>query len=280
MSTKPLKILAAALGETLFPSRCSACGRLFHPETQSDPPLQPKAAPEPGCGVSAELFAEVMSPFLCRDCLGFFSPVQSPKCSVCGVMFPSRQGQDRICGRCLEKKHHFSRIRSAGQHKGALMTGIHALKYKAKLQLARPLGCLLFYGLINSSSLDLPDVVVPVPLHPSRARKRGFNQAAVLLRHWPGLFRACGLQPPEIAGDGTVVKRVKKTPPQTGLDRAARKTNIRHAFACRRSSFLADKNVLLIDDVCTTGSTADECAGVLQKAGAAKINVLTLARAA
>ncbi len=275
-----MKTLAAALGETLFPRRCSACGRLFPPETEGDPAPLPESEEAPGCGVSAELFAEIMAPYLCRQCREAFHPVESPKCLRCGVMFPSRQGQDRICGRCLEEKQHFSRIRSVGQHKGALMTSIHALKYKAKLQLARPLGCLLFCGLMNSASLERPDVVMPVPLHPSRARKRGFNQAALLLRHWPALFRARGLQPPKIAGDGRTVKRVRKTPAQTGLDRAARTTNIRRAFACGPSACLAGKTVLLIDDVCTTGATANECARALRSGGAEKVEVLTLARAA
>jgi len=271
---KPLPRLSAALRDALFPNKCSACGRFFHP-----PPL-PATQPSHALPVSVELFEKLMPAFLCRSCIRQFYPITSPKCKICGEMFPSRAGGgDHTCGACLKQKPHFNRVRSAGEYDGAFRTLIHALKYKGKIQLARPLSRLLFHAFISYRELEAAELIVPTPLHPSRERQRGFNQAALLLRQWPPLFRQYGGAAPDIAHDRHILKRVRKTPAQTGLNQRQRMTNIRQAFALQRPAAVEGKNILLIDDVCTTGATVDECARVLKKGGANSVNVLTLARA-
>ncbi|RJX30437.1 MAG: ComF family protein, partial [Desulfarculus sp.] len=117
------------------------------------------------------------------------------------------------------------------------------------------------------------ELIAPVPLHPRRLMLRGFNQAAVLAR---GLAREGG---PRLAPD--LLRRLRHTRPQVGLDPAARRTNVAGAFGLGRNwaGRLAGAAVLLIDDVFTTGATAAECARVLKDAGAARVNVLTLVRA-
>lgn len=271
---KPLVRVSSAFREALFPSKCSACGRFFHPEafetTQTGTSFH----------VSAELFEKIMAPVLCSDCRTEFCPIESPKCLQCGEMFKSRRGGDHICGECLAQKKHFNCIRSAGEYDGTLMTVIHAFKYNRKIQLARPLGRLLFHAFVSYTELSMPDVILPVPLHPSRLRKRGFNQAALIISQWSALFRQASYLCPEIAYDGKVLRRIKKTPAQTGLDRKHRRLNIRKAFALNPKSRIEGKTILLVDDVCTTGATVNECAGILKNGGADRVNVLTLARAA
>ena len=111
------------------------------------------------------------------------------------------------------------------------------------------------------------DFLVPVPLHPKRLRRRGFNQARLLLRVWP-----------QTPTDGLLV-RVRHTQTQTGLNRRQRRRNIRGAFEVTDGDVVAGGRVLLVDDVFTTGATVNECARILRTAGACRVDVLTLARA-
>ncbi len=221
-----------------------------------------------------------MTPFLCSSCRTQFYPIESPKCIRCGEMFKSRTGSDHICEKCLTQKTHFDCIRSAGQYDGSLMALIHRFKYKRKMQLARPLGRLLFHAFVSYSELPVPDVIVPVPLHPSQIKKRGFNQASLILNQWAAFFPESGCPCPDIAYDGKILKRIKNTHSQTSLSREQRRLNIREAFSLNPDSRVQGKTVLIIDDVCTTGSTVNECAAILKNGGADCVNVLTLARAA
>ena len=116
------------------------------------------------------------------------------------------------------------------------------------------------------------DLILPVPLHPKRFRQRGFNQAYRLLSNWKHEYSALA------ATTGLLVK-LRATAPQTGLGKVQRRRNIRNAFGVRQPEAIRSRRVLLIDDVYTTGATADECARVLLKCGAARVDVLTLARA-
>jgi ComF family protein len=154
---------------------------------------------------------------------------------------------------------------------GGLLRAIHDFKYRRQPGLGRGLGRLITDN--NYAGIDPEgfDVVIPVPLHVRRLRERGFNQSLLLART---VATACG-----IPVDFLSLRRVRDTPPQTLMGRKERQANIRGAFAVARRDRLRDRKVLLIDDVYTTGSTLAECARALLDGGAARVGVLTLARA-
>jgi len=158
---------------------------------------------------------------------------------------------------------------------------IHALKYRGKVQLARPLGSLLYAAFARYWDNGEIQTVIPVPLHRKRLRARGFNQAYLLVRDWAG-----GSLPvlthdpaPPLTVDRESLVREQMTDPQTGSGRQQRLDNVRHAFAVRDGYNIRGKRILLIDDVQTTGATADACARVLLEGGAENVDVLTVARA-
>jgi ComF family protein len=119
-------------------------------------------------------------------------------------------------------------------------------------------------------ALSPPDLIVPVPLHPERLRQRGFNQAQLLA----GIFFPERRQKLHLS----LIQRLRATPPQTGLTGEMRRRNMKGAFGVTAPEQVAGRTVLLIDDVLTTGATVEECARVLQRAGAGDVQVLTLAR--
>jgi ComF family protein len=198
------------------------------------------------------------------------------------MMFRERVSQDHLCGECLTEGKHVDFARSFGVYEKSLMHVIKAYKYKGKTQLAKPLGRLLFhlYGKCYGSGPDEkppPDVIMPVPLHRKRLRERGFNQAYLILKEWPRLFQSVHPDSCPIIIKGGVVRK-KRTRPQAGLDRLRRKANIKGAFTLSRSFDVNGKRVLLVDDVYTTGATAEECARVLLKGGAWSVDILTVSR--
>jgi ComF family protein len=162
--------------------------------------------------------------------------------------------------------------RSAGEYDGALRHIVHAFKYDKRRTLAAPLAAMMKSA--GSALLEAAECVVPVPLHPWRQFSRGFNQAADL---------AAMLGPPVVHA----LWRQRSTRSQTGLAAAARRRNVQDAFRLsplltkqRIASRICDRNVVLVDDVKTTGATLDACARVLKSAGAREVRVLTVARAA
>jgi ComF family protein len=151
---------------------------------------------------------------------------------------------------------------------GVLRTAIHALKYRNAQHLADPLGEMM--GDYWRAHHIPADVIVPVPLHPSRERARGYNQSALLARR---LGEITGLPIKE-----NLLARIRATAPQVELGAEARRENVRGAFHCAPAS-AAGLHVLLVDDVCTTGSTLEACSQALRAGGASSVWALTLARA-
>jgi len=141
--------------------------------------------------------------------------------------------------------------------------------------LARPLAALMLAAFHRFWQPGEIDAVVAVPLHRRRLYSRGFNQAALLARQWD--LRMCGGRRPGPLLEGALVRR-RSTAAQTGLGRRQRLMNLRGAFALGRQADVAGKNLLLVDDVLTTGATAEACSRVLRAGGAARVDVLTLAR--
>ncbi len=170
--------------------------------------------------------------------------------------------------------------RAVGLYDKACMDVIHALKYKGRERLARPLSLLLLAALHRFWPVESIDLVVPVPLHIRKLRQRGFNQSFLLVKPWPAIAEEMPAGTPSPPVDDHILCRQRWTEPQTGLRRRDRMINIRDAFGVRYPQRVRGKKVLLVDDVFTTGSTVEECARVLLKAGASRVDVLTLARAA
>jgi ComF family protein len=279
--------VTGAMKEAFFPTRCLVCGSFFRNSRQENRSLKTflqilsnweqgffglegffqktdltKEHVEECLGMDAKVFVALMSPFICANCSDTYMAVESPICSTCGVVFESREGEDHDCGECLNAPKRFRMARSAGVYDKVLMAAIHCLKYKEKIQLARPLGVLLFMAFCRYWNKGNINLIVPIPLHKRKFRSRGFNGVLPVI---------------PVAGD--ILVRKRWTEPQTGLGRKERLQNIKNAFGVSDSSKVKGKKILLVDDVYTTGATANECAKVLLRAGAARVDVLTLARA-
>jgi ComF family protein len=259
MLSRVLKRLVQSMGDALFPANCLGCGQLFHHDAGKPSKSHPKG------------FSCAMAAYFCGHCRGQWTAVTSPLCCRCGLVFKSREGEDHLCGRCLERPGTFTRARAAGIYDNALKTAIHALKFKDQVSLAGPLGALLFDTYRDYWTAGDIDVVAPVPLHRQRFRQRGFNQAYLLVRRWA------------LPGETVVIRdllvRTRATAPQTGLDRQQRRINIKNAFSVSRRNQSAGRRVLLVDDVLTTGATVGACSDALIRDGAKRVDVLTLARA-
>jgi ComF family protein len=262
-----------AIYNTFWPPRCQACGRsiarMDAAGAGSGEPQTDCGRPEPGT-----IFKQV----LCPACTTTFVAVKSPVCTCCGKMFMSREGPDHLCGRCGRQAWHFRMARSAGVFDHCLATLVHRFKYSGQTGLAQPLGMLMLAVLQDNWNRADIDWVVPVPLHRKRLRERGFNQSGLLTRSWASPLNTCpatGLDLP-LAPD--LLERTRPTASQTGLGRKARAVNLKNAFRVPPGKVVADLRLLVVDDVFTTGATVNECARVLMKAGAKRVDVLTLAR--
>lgn len=193
-------------------------------------------------------------------------------------MFKSREGENHVCGDCLTSPKMFRKARAAGIYDLAFKSVIHRFKYSGKTQLARPLGTLLFNAFAESWDKNSIDIILPVPLHIKRLRKRGFNQAYLLVKDWTKTADDLNNKQPCIDIDRDVLVRSRWTRPQTGLDRKKRIANIKNAFYVTNTSKVRGKKILIVDDVYTTGTTVNECAKTLMDGGAVHVDVLTLAR--
>ena len=211
---------------------------------------------------------------LCARCAGEAKPIEPPFCQVCSQSFVGEIPAEVsfTCAECRRTRHAFTCAVSAWRHDGVVRDLVARFKYQHQHYLRRPLGEWLAATLADDPRLrDGPPVtaLVPVPLHPRRRRERGFNQAESLCRV---LGRRSGLPV------WNALRRTRFTEPQARLARNERLENLRGAFVPARRRPVAGAHLLLVDDVFTTGSTVDECARVLRRAGAASVRVLTVAR--
>ena len=218
----------------------------------------------PACAACNELLEHPTSGPVCARCWQAILPLTPPLCDRCGDPLPTWRSSDDRCRRCRRMRRSIDRARAVGEYDGALRAILHALKYDGRRSLARPLGAMMRQR--GADVLAGAACVVPVPLHPSRRRHRGFNQAADLARR---------LDRPVVHA----LRRVRATPTQTGLPAAQRHRNMRDAFALTRAGrAVLGSIVVLVDDVSTTGATLDACARVLKEGGAVEVRALTAAR--
>lgn len=212
--------------------------------------------------------------WLCATCSSQIETIQSPVCPRCGLPTESAQAvhsSTTACERCEREPLQLDGLRGYAFHGGPLREAIHQFKYNDLRALASPLGRLMGEGWAALAPRELAiDAIVPVPLHPTRQRKRGYNQAALL-----ALEVGARLERPVIQD---VLVRTKATAPQVDLGAQERLANVRDAFRCNGAG-LSGKQVMLIDDVCTTGSTLESACAALREAGASSVWAYTLARA-
>lgn len=208
----------------------------------------------------------------CAACFKAANFVSAPFCSCCGVPLPyAEAGVGRLkCAPCIEAAPAFTQARAALRYDETAKRMILTLKYADQTEAVNGLAELMRRP--GEPLLQAANILVPVPLHPSRLRARRYNQAALLAIQLARLTgRPLGLD--------TLV-RSRATAPLEGLDRAARRAELEGSIAVRPEAQVRDKRVLLIDDVMTSGATAHECARVLLAAGARRVDVLTAARVA
>jgi len=198
--------------------------------------------------------------WVCADCSATLAPIDEPACPHCGAA-----RRDRCV--CAELPEAVVGIRSAMPFDGWVQTAIHSLKYEGERARARHLGNLLVPLLDGASDVD---AIVPVPLHPHRLRRLGFNQAALLGGRLKETLDVAALV--EIGRRGSIT-------PQVGLGIEERRANVEDAFFVPDATRFAGRAVVLVDDVITTTATIAACARVIADAGAMSILCLSVARA-
>lgn len=213
----------------------------------------------PSCGNETDNFRT--APF-CSSCWSGIKKYTGPSCRICATPFNSEDAN--ICSECMKQPPYFSKAMSFGLYDGILESALHCFKFQRIKRLHRPLGDLL----LNVDFAGI-EAVMPVPLTIKGLRERGFNQSLLLAK-----VVSYRRKTPLIM-DGLIKKT--ETVPQIGLTRKERRLNLKNAFGTTRT--FPGMKLLLVDDVMTTGSTVNECAKELLRAGADEITVLTLARA-
>ena len=215
---------------------------------------------------------------MCDTCLEALRPLVGMLCSVCGEALLSPAFMDRDeprCGLCQRVHPPFERAVAYGSYDGGLRDLIHLLKYQQVRPAAAVLGRMLA-DTITGLDATLPAgviTVVPVPLHERKRAQRGFNQSELIAR---AALKQLG--PERFQISISTLARRRETESQIGLTRHQRRENLRGAFAVADPDRIVKANVLLVDDVFTTGTTASECASVLRRAGANRVWIATVAR--
>jgi ComF family protein len=222
----------------VLPPRCSGCGAII-----SDPHS------------------------FCPACWGSLSMLGDPCCARCGLPFDYFAGEEVECGRCLADPPHFDRLRAAVAYGNVARQVALKLKYSGRPGVAVTLGRLMARHLPSSES---GYILVPVPLHRWRIWRRGYNQSALIAS---SLARGSGLRV-----DLDLLRRIKPTPVLRGLGRRERALAVRGAFAVRDKASVEGRSFILVDDIFTSGATANACAGVMKRAGAERVEILCWAR--
>ena len=304
--------------DLIFPPKCAQCGKRLvaepgrgfdvSTEVRFDVPSiahlrrhslhhienQDKAPFHASCRMQSPHLMQILSSFYCTNCVAsletgaevFNGPIIDAENEV--YASSDEQGVYDRQMRCLTRSG-VRYLTAAAPYEGLLKESIHLLKYRGKIALAKPLGWILFatflerypkveQGVCQDGSHGI-DVIAPIPLYRWRMFKRGFNQAYLLIREFTSLWQTLfGSKAPWFM-ESRLLRRSKNTKTQTGFTREERLKNMQNAFRVTDGSKVNGKNILLVDDVHTTGATTNEAAKVLYDAGAASVDVLVLAKA-
>jgi competence protein ComFC len=219
------------------------------------------------CGAARATPAEGYVCSGCRAAVRFIAP---PFCERCGRPFEGDITTRFECANCREMDWHFHSARSAAVARDPVLAVIHRYKYHRALWFEPFLAELLIRAAGPTLVEQRPDLIVPVPLHPTKRREREFNQAERLANRLGAAT--------QLPVNRKLLRRVRPTRTQTQLSRQERLVNVRNAFALRKGQRLNGERVVLVDDVFTTGATTSACAKVLAAAGAGEVCVWTVAR--
>jgi len=208
--------------------------------------------------------------YICQPCRAKIKRNIPPFCLACGRHLEKQSLNKSICPGCLRKKLHFDRAFSPCLYEGVVKELIHEFKYNGKDYLGKPLSEIMIEFIREYDlPIDYLDLIIPMPLHKTRLREREFNQAEILSRHIASEFKV------NLALE--TLRRYRPTKTQTGLPINDRFSNVRDSFSVSKNCNLQDKNVLLVDDVLTTGATSSEAAITLKNTGVNIVFILTLA---
>jgi competence protein ComFC len=241
--TGVIKVVAKNIVNLVYPLRCAACSISMDPLNE--------------LGV-------------CESCIGGIRPNPKPHCASCGRPL-QKVLRGKICSECRQKKFSFARAYSACLYEGPLKEIIHVLKYKSRVSLSVLLSDIMI-SFVKENDMILRDIelITFVPIDGRRLRQRSFNQSGIFALN---LSKKYGMPLSEI------LEKSRSTKPQNELSRDERLVNLTGAFRIRKGEgAIAGLNILLVDDVMTTGATLDECSKTLLNAGAASVRCLTLAR--
>jgi ComF family protein len=207
---------------------------------------------------------------VCAECWARLSFIAPPYCPRLGIPFVYDPGPDMLSMEAIANPPAYVRARAAVRYDDVARTLVHALKYQDRTDLAPAMG--RWMARAGRELLDDADVLIPVPLHWRRAWRRRFNQSGALARV---IEQQSGVK---LAAEA--LRRIRPTEQQIGLSRTQRASNVQGAFkvAPDRQALIAGRRVVLIDDVLTSGATADACARALLRAKAASVDVLVFAR--
>jgi ComF family protein len=236
------------------------------------------------CRLCGQALTNISRLPVCETCLHGIVPLTGSYCTVCGEqVFAFNQGDagkgdsPAICGMCQRAAPPFVRAVAFGSYDGNLRGLLHLLKYEQVKPAADILGKALAQTILKVRPMfaDTLPLVVPVPLHGGKRRQRGFNQTELIAR---AALKHLSTQGLRLEMSRRLLKRQRASSSQTGLTRHQRRANVRGAFAVRNRRAIAGRDILVVDDVFTTGTTVSECARLLARAGARRVFVATVAR--
>lgn len=232
------KKLINLLKDTLYPCRCPSCRRIVYNEA------------------------------FCDNCWKKLVFIEKPICSICGEPLDIKTNQSILCGHCLNKKHYFNKAVSVFIYNRTIARAIYRLKFDRKIFLSKFFAKFIVKNVKEFDS----DYIVAVPIYKNRLEERGYNQSLLLVKEISKIINVPYIE--------DAILKIKNTLPQTKLTTNKRKTNLKSAFKINEKyrDLIKDKNILIIDDVLTTGATVDECAKILKKNGAGRVFIGAIAR--
>ncbi|MFC2172980.1 ComF family protein [Acidobacteriota bacterium] len=229
--------------------------------------------PQPCC-ICEQWRRDCETGLVCRSCWSEVLPLSDPACTVCGLPLPRPSTSEApvrpTCFRCQVRLPVYRSARAYGLFEGILKRVILLYKYAGHGYVGLKLADKMASSPVTNVILRNADIIIPIPLSKKRKRERGYDQASLIAARLA--VRS------HLALSLRTLIRCKHTAPQAGLSFRMRQDNVRGAFAIRRPNRVKDRIIVLVDDVLTTGATAEECARTLRNAGARDVRVLTAAR--